>query len=158
VVRFLCRRKGKPKLKDRTFSLLPYFLIPYQKFTINSAMKIIGNKLVKGKSKKEIADDVYNSFDIDSNFNFEERYIDYWIKLFRQAVLKLMIFLDKNNQDTDFLKGNKSMHKALVYLNEFTDDTKRFRNATGFSVYYYQKQGGYRENPQFLFGTAYQFL
>jgi hypothetical protein len=68
-------------------------------------MKIIGNKLIKGMSKKETSDDVYNSFDIDSGINFEERYIDYWFKLFRQVILKLLIFLDKNNQDTDFLNA-----------------------------------------------------
>ena len=118
-------------------------------------MIIIGNKLIKGRSKKEIADYVYNCF--DSNFNFEERYLDYWFQLFWQTILKLKTFLDKNNQDTDYLKGGTGMSKAWVYLNEFTDDTKEFKNATGFSQYYYRKEGGYRENPQFLFGTAYQF-
>ena len=120
-------------------------------------MQIIGNKLVKCKSNKEIADEVFNSFDVNLNFNFEERYINYWIQLFRQTVLKLITFLEAFNQSTGFLKGDRAMYKAWIYLDRFSDDSGAYMGAAGFSVYSYEKQGGYRENPQFLFGTAYQF-
>ena len=157
IIRYLCRKKGRPKLKDRTFSLLPYFLIPYNRFTIDSGMLIIGSKLVKCKSNKEIADKVCNSFDINLNFNFEERYINYWLRLFRQTLFKLIVFLESFNQDTSFLKGNKAMYNAWNYLDNFFDDSGEYNGASGFSIYSYEKQGCYKGNPQFLFGTAYQF-
>jgi hypothetical protein len=73
-------------------------------------------------------------------------------------VFKLIAFFSFCNQDTDFLKGSQGMYNAWVYLDNFKDDSVEYKGATGFSVYSYEKQGGYRVNPQFLFGTAYQFL
>lgn len=158
IVRYICRRKGKANLKDKTFSLLPYFLIPYHRFTIDSAMQVIGKKLIQGKTNKKIADEISYAFDPDTLFNFEERYVNYWIQFFRQTVLKLIAFLSSFNQDTSFLKGSDSMYNAWVYLDRFVNDSDGYAGATGFCQYFYEKQGGYRENPQFLFGTAYQFL
>ena len=157
IIRFLCRNKNKPKSKHKTFSLLPCFLIPYHRFGINEVMIIIGDKLVYAKSDKKIADKIYNSFDIN-DFNFEERYVNYWFRFFRQTVLKLISILKSNNQDTDFLYGKEGLKKGWEYLNGFSNEVGKYRNAIGFSRYFYEMQGGYRKNSVFLFGTASQFL
>lgn len=102
-------------------------------------MTITGNKLVQEKSAKEIADEIYNSFNIDSEFNFEERYIDYWLKFFRQIVSKLISFLKSNNQDIDFLCGKEGLKNAWKYLNNFSDDTEKYSKVIDFSKYFYEK-------------------
>jgi len=121
-------------------------------------MYIWRNKLIKNKSKSEIADDVTGSFAIDNELNYEERYVDQSLRLFIQTVSKLMDFLNRNNQNIDFLKGKEKLKEAWIYLDTFKDDSGLYNGASGFSFYSYEKQGGYRTNPQFLVGTAYQFL
>jgi hypothetical protein len=121
-------------------------------------MYIWKNKLIKNKSKSKIADDVTGSFDIDNELNYEERYVDQSIRLFIQTVGKLLDFLNRNNQNSDFLKGEEKLKEAWLYLASFKDDSGIYIGASGFSFYSYEKQGGYRTNPQFMFGTAYQFL
>ena len=157
ITRYKCQRKGKASLKDKTFSLLPYFLIPYHRLTINSYMYIWRNKLIKNKSKSTISDEVTGSFKIDKELNYEERYIDRSLSLFRQTVSKIIDFLNRNNQDIIFLKGKEKLEEAWLFLATFKDDSGIYSGAPGFSIYSYEKQGGYRTNPQFMFGTAYQF-
>lgn len=158
IARYKCQRIGKPKLKDKTFSLLPYVLIPYHKFTINSYMYIWKNKLIRNKTTSEIADNVTGSFDIDNELNYEERYVKQSLRLFIQTVGKLQDFLIRNNQNIDFLKGKEKLKEAWMYLAAFKDDSGIYCGASGFSFYSFEKQGGYHTNPQFMFGTAYQFL
>lgn len=137
---------------------MPYFLSPYRRFTTNSYMYIWKNKLIKNRSKAAIADDVVCCIDTDIELNYEERYVDRSLCLLRQTVHKLTDFLDRNGRDTGFLKGKERFKQALLYLDAFADDSGTYRGAAGFSFYSYEKQGGYRTNPQFMFGTAYQFL
>jgi hypothetical protein len=154
----MCRRKARPKLKDLTFSLLPHVLIPYQSYTIDTMMDICGKSLEDDKSKKQIADEVLFQFDPDNDYNFEERYINHFLDLFQQTIFKLGIFLSSLNQNTDFLKGWEGLKAGWHYLNTFKDDSGIYTGAIGFSLFIYEKLGGYARNPQFLFGTAYQFL
>lgn len=158
IARYMCRRKGKPKSKDRTFSLLPHVLIPYWRYTIDSVMYICGEKIVKGRPSSEIIQYVLDSFNIETELNFEERYLDDLLNIFLQTLFKLNAFLSSNNQDVEFLKGQERVKNGWHYLNDFKDDSGIYRGAAGFSVFSYEKQGGYSQNPQFMFGTAYQFL
>jgi hypothetical protein len=121
-------------------------------------MYIWKNKLIKNKSKSKITDEVTGSFDIDKELNYEERYVDRSLSLFRQTVIKIIDFLTRNNQNIKFLKGKERLKETWIYLASFKDDSGKYTGASGFSFYSYEKQGGYRTNPQFLFGTAYQFL
>lgn len=120
-------------------------------------MYIWRNKLIKNKSKSTISDEVTGSFKIDKELNYEERYIDRSLSLFRQTVSKIIDFLNRNNQDIIFLKGKEKLEEAWLFLATFKDDSGIYSGASGFSIYSYEKQGGYCTNPQFMFGTAYQF-
>ena len=121
-------------------------------------MYICGEKIVKGRSSAEITQEVLDSFDLADELNFEVRYLNDMLNLFLQTLFKLNIFLSSNNQETTFLQGQERLRNGWEYLNRFTDDSGEYRKATGFSYFCYEKQGGYIKNPQFLFGTAYQFL
>jgi hypothetical protein len=121
-------------------------------------MYVCGEKLVKGTPNKEIIQEILNSFDPDCQCNFEERYIKGILNLFLQTLFKLMSFLAGNNQDVEFLKGQERLKDCWHYLDSFTDDSGMYKGAVGLSGFSYEKQGGYRKNPQFMFGTAYQFL
>jgi hypothetical protein len=121
-------------------------------------MYIWRNKLIKNKSKSKIADEITGSFSLDKELNYEERYVDQSLSFFRQTVSKLRDFLNRNSQNIDFLKGKEKLKEAWLYLATFKDDSGIYSGASGFSFYSYEKQGGYRTNPQFMFGTAYQFL
>jgi hypothetical protein len=158
VARFMCKRKGKPKIKDLTFSLLPHVLIPYLRYTIATAMVLCGEILQNEKSKEQVTDEVVFAFEPDDQINFEERYICHFLNLFEQTILKLRGFLSSLNQDVVFLNGREGLKAGWQYLNNFSDDSGLYTGATGFSLFIYEKLGGYARNPQFLFGTAYQFL
>jgi hypothetical protein len=121
-------------------------------------MYVCGLHIVHCKSSGEIMQAILDRFDTDVEFNFEERYLDDFLNLFSQALFKLNMFLSSNNQDARFLQGQEGLKNGWEYLNNFADDSGEYRGATGFSWFSYEKQGGYRQNPQFLFGTAYQFL
>lgn len=121
-------------------------------------MYVCGLELIEQKTRYIITDDVFNTFDIDSSFNFEERYVGTFLDLLRQTLMKLLIFLSSNNQETEFLMGSEGMRAGWKYLMDFQDDSGVYTGAVGVSDFYYEKQGGYAQNSPFLFGTAYQFL
>jgi hypothetical protein len=121
-------------------------------------MYVCGQKLIGQNTRQTITDNVFNSFGIDSSFNFEERYIGSILDILRQTLMKLLIFLDSNNQETEFLLGTEGMITGWKYLTNFRDDSGIYLGAIGISDFYYEKQGSYAPNSQFLFGTAYQFL
>jgi hypothetical protein len=121
-------------------------------------MYICGEMIIKCKSRIKITQDVIDKFDIENEINFEDRYLVDLLNLFLKTLFKLAVFLSSNNQDVEFLQGQERLQNGWQYLNRFADDSGIYRGATGFSCFSYEKQGGYRQNPQFLFGTAYQFL
>lgn len=120
-------------------------------------MVICGKALSEEKDFGEIADEVIFSFEPDDNINFEERYIQRFLTLFRQTCLKLFVFLSKNNQEAGFLLGREGLKEGWQFLVNFCDDSESYRGSVGLSLFYYMKEGEYIENAQFLFGTAYQF-
>ena len=121
-------------------------------------MAICRKALTEKKDSGKIADEIVYSFEPDDNINFEERYIQRFLKLFRQTCLKLFIFLNKNNQEAGFLLGREGLKEGWLYLANFHDDSGSYKGAVGFSLFYYEKEGGYIRNTRFLFGTAYQFI
>jgi hypothetical protein len=153
IIRYKCRRVLKPKnnIKDRTFSLLPHELIPYLSLTINSLMIIVINSCVSKKTIKEIQRLVEDSqIDEDRIYNIDIRHIKEYILLFRETYFKLNQFINKHNIRAGPFRGGGEIDEAIIFL-------KSYKNGfPGFSLYYYETEGGYIKNAWFLFGKPYQ--
>ncbi|MBC8179593.1 hypothetical protein H8E88_00575 [candidate division KSB1 bacterium] len=55
IARFLCYRKGdKPIVNHRTFSLFPYQLVPYSKYSIPFIFKVLNKIYINDKSIMEV--------------------------------------------------------------------------------------------------------
>ena len=158
IIRFLCRRKGKPKIKDRTFSLLPSSLIPYRRFSIKSLMTILKEKLVIVQRVIEIPGSICNYFaSLNLDFSFETCYIYNYLKVFKNTISKLNIFLRKTLKENIHLTTSREgLVFAYSYITEFICPQTNQKGAEALDLYYYQESGGYLKNAQFLFGTPYQ--
>jgi hypothetical protein len=158
IVRFLCKRKGKPRIKDRTFSLLPSVLIPYRRLSIKSLMIIVREKLAAMQRVIEIPGKIINYFAPEAVFSFETCYIYNYLKIFKNTVSKLNIFLRKNlKQDVHLTTTTREgLVFAYNFIEKYIDLKTNEKGANAIDWYYYTKSGGFLKNSQFLFGTPYQ--
>jgi hypothetical protein len=153
IARYLCRRKRKPKLNDLTFSLLPHFLIPYYAPTLDTFMESIRLKLFESNSNIKILDQAYAHID-HPRFNFTERNLSRYIKVFEQTRIKIKLFFIQHHINQPI---NMTLCEVYQFLRSFTQEGYQSGHI-GFDQFYYNKNGGYLTNSLFLFGTAYQFL
>jgi hypothetical protein len=157
IVRFLCKRKGKPKLKDKTFSLLPSVLIAYRRFSIKSLMIILKEKLEIAQRVIEIPGSIFNYFAVEAVFSFDTCYIYNYLKIFKNTIQKLNIFLRKDlKQDVHLTTSSEGLLFAYKFISIFIDPQTNETGAEAIDWYYYTKSGGFLKNAQFLFGTPYQ--
>ena len=56
IARFRCRQRGRKNPSHKTFSLLPYELIPYSKYSIDFVFQVLTSLYIEGKSQKEVLD------------------------------------------------------------------------------------------------------
>ena len=155
VARYKCRRKGKCRLKDLTFSLLPNCLIPYFSPTIPALMDIINNKLIDKSTENLILDKLYSHIYTNS-FNLSERSLLRYYKLFFQTAVKIKLAWKKNIFKPPPRSNYYSHDQIAQYILNFP--CKNNDNpAVVMSDHYYEKHGQYFNNAGFLFGTAYQF-
>jgi hypothetical protein len=155
IARYLCRRKRKPKLPDRTFSLLPDCLIPYVRPTIPTLMQVIGNKLVKNKTDIDIVSEFYHRI-YDTSLNITAATISTYCELFEQTAQKIKTFLRMREKDHDEQFMYHTPQDVFLFLNNF-NDTHYGGGPISCSRWYYDCLGGFRTNSYFLFGTASQF-
>ena len=160
VARYLCNRKGTALIvKHRTFSLLPYQLVPYTKyaipFIIYSLKKVYGEDLsVKGL--------------LDYLAGIEEKYIDlsastfYAFRAFILTSIDKMLAMGFYKESAALLQipsERQRINVFLVFAGDFicckTDPLNRGPCALGYD--YYMEDGGYLRNAHFLFGTPSQF-
>lgn len=153
IVRFKCRRKGNPKIKAVTFSLLPDSLIPYHRYTIDTCIAVI--IILLSLSMEKALQHVYNCI-FDEELNTSERTILRLYNLFSQSCIKLKNFYssNRNKAPPDFYNYNKN--QILKYMQTFQSEGIG-TGAKTLAVFYYQSEGAYIKNARFLFGTASQF-
>ncbi|MBD3793764.1 MAG: hypothetical protein IE889_06330 [Campylobacterales bacterium] len=162
IARYLCRRKGKALgVKHRTFSLLPYQLLPYSKysipFIINALRKVYGGE---NNSVKELLDYL-------AGFG-EQKYIDLSNSVFYAFRELILTAIDKMlamgfYKDLTMQMQTPSLRQRLRIFLSFAEDFSCYKTdpeirgpcALGYD--YYVRNGGYRKNAHFLFGTPSQF-
>ena len=161
IARYLCNGKGTAlTVKDRTFSLLPYQLVPYSKycipFIVNVLMKVYG----EDSSVKELLDYL-------AGFKAQE-YTDlsanvfYGFRAFILTAIDKMLamgFYKELRAQLQTPSEKQRIRAFLFFAEDFsccrTDIEIRGPCALGYD--YYMKDGGYMRNAHFLFGTPSQF-
>jgi hypothetical protein len=161
IARYLCNAKGKAlSVKHRTFSLLPYQLVPYSKYSIpficNALRKVYGaDSSVKGLL------DYLAGFD-------PEKYIDLSVSTFyafRDFILTCidkmlaMGFYQEIKTSLHSPIGNQRIKAFLVFAEDFTccKTNPKIRGPCALGYDYYMEDGGYMRNAHFLFGTPSQY-
>ena len=164
IARFECCRKGSNVVvQDRTFSLLPYKLIPYSKYSIPFIIKIFEMNQIEGKSITKIQE-------LLSLFNDDpEKYIDLaqstifdLKKTILQVINKLLAvdyYQDFKEICVQLIDDNKLIAAFINFAQSFIC-YKLFHSIRGPCILgydFYLTGGSYIKNSHFLFGTPSQF-
>ncbi|MEA1912197.1 MAG: hypothetical protein U9N32_11085 [Spirochaetota bacterium] len=155
IARYLCKRKNKPKIEDKTFSLLPDCLIPYMHPTIDTLMQVILNKLIKKKSDEEIVSQFYFRI-YDAGLNLASETLRTYYELFEQTAQKIKTFLREREKDDYPGQSPHTLIDVYWFLSKFKDP-QYGKGVMSCALWYHESLGGYRNNAYFLFGTPYQF-
>jgi len=156
IARYICQRKGKAKLSDRTFSLLPWQLIPYRKWTIELMFSIAAYH--SEHSIKETLD----KFEIETTPTYLSSSIK---KVILSSADQLSDIQEIILSGLDKLKicrmisFDTSYREFIIYCQSYVSasEQRRIRGPTALSWDYYKKNSEYYENSHFLFGCAAQF-
>lgn len=153
IFRLLCATTGK------TISLLPSPLIPYSRFTITSFLTIIRKFLTHKGRIIDASCEMYNYFNFVSDFCFESCYFYNYIKIFKNTIQKLNIFI-KTKQKTNIHFSNTKEDWLLAYnfIVSFIDPKSNIKESLAIDWHYYNTYGGFAKNAPFLFGKPFQHL
>jgi len=161
VARFLCRRKGStPVVRHKTFSLLPYQLVPYTKYSIPFIIKTLKLAYVEDNSVKELQDYL-------AGFQ-EHQYIDFSRSSFYEFKAFILKSIDKMLAGGYYQEAegelqephtNKRIKAFIEFSKGFTSDKTipSIRGPCALGYDFYIRGGGYLSNGYFLFGTPSQF-
>lgn len=155
IARFLCKRKNKPKIKDRTFSLLPDCLIPYMQPTIKTLLQVIENKLIKKETNEEIVSRFYFRI-YETRLNLSSETLRGYYELFEQTAQKIKTYLREREKDDYIGQIPHTLIDVYWFLGEFKDP-QYGNGGMSCALWYHESLGGLRNNAYFLFGTPYQF-
>ena len=158
---FLCRRKGNTRiLHHKTFSLLPYQLVPYSKYSIPFIIKTFKARHIKGLSIYKLQEylDTFNSTVLSIGSEHLFRFKD----LLKNAVDKIMMSEYYQELTTKLRSEGTEQGLVKVFLKfihtfECCKIEPSIRGPCALGYDYYIQGGGYHTNAYFLFGTPSQF-
>lgn len=161
IARYLCTRKGKAlSVKHRTFSLLPYQLVPYSKYSLPFILNAL--RKVNGEDRS-----VKGLLDYLAGFGMEE-YIDlsanafYAFRAFILTAIDKMLAMGFYKEIAAQLQTPSEKQRIRIFL-VFAEDFScckigiEIRGPCALGYDYYMEDGGYMRNAHFLFGTPSQF-
>ncbi len=162
IARYLCQGKGERSPDaDATFSLLPYQLVPYTRYSIPFIIKILKAQHEEGLSISKFQD-YLASFGQDDilSINLDQ------ILGFKQIVLEAVhkITSTEHYEQLKEQVGTKTTDQQIVIA--FIEFASGFEccktdpsvnGASGLNYDFYLNGGGFIQNARFLFGTPYQF-
>lgn len=163
IGRYKCRRKGWSLVVDHvTFSLLPYQLVPYTRYSIPYIIKVLTLRHIEGKSIYQLQD-YLASFD-----NGEEQYLDlngaslyFFRALVLESIDKMLVSGNYPETEKEFSQPG-SLERLKMFIG-FAESFECFgakpsiRGPCGLSYDFYLQGGGYFRNSYFLFGSPSQF-
>jgi hypothetical protein len=162
VARFLCRGKGKrtPGM-DRTFSLLPYQLVPYTKYSISFIIKSMKARYEDGLSISQLQDyladfgkDEILSISADQILGFEQ--------IILEAVGKITATGHYQEFEEKVCSRSADQEILAVFIEfscyfECCKTEPSIRGPCGLGYDFYLNEGGFLQQAHFLFGTPSQF-
>lgn len=134
IARYICEKKGKRIVEDKTFSLLPYQLVPYVKYSIDFIVRVLSEE----KSINQTLDKYAQISDSKQLYRFK--------KIIDIAKEKLV--------SGGFLINEENL---IAYSLSYQSRYYEIRGPCGLGLDYYLNNGQYYENSWFLFGCASQF-
>jgi hypothetical protein len=162
IARYICQRKGKKKIfKHKTFSLLPYQLVPYSQYSIPFIIKCLTLRCIEGLSISKFQDYVAGLNEHKILFISADQLLEFKAVV-REAISKIMA----TKYYPDF--GAEGFEKGtdqglLIYFLDFVQYFEclkvepSIRGPCGLGYDFYLRGGGYFKNAYFLFGTPSQF-
>lgn len=161
IARYLCNRKGSAlSIKHRTFSLLPYQLVPYTKYSIPFIIGCLKKVYGEDSSVKELLD-YLAGVKAGEYVELSPSTFD-GFKAFILTCINKMSALGFYKETESVLQspfGNQRIKAFLVFAEDFacykTDHPIRGPCALGYD--FYLSNGGCFRNGYFLFGTPAQF-
>lgn len=161
IARYICNDRGKaPTVKHRTFSLLPYQLVPYSKYSIPFIVNALRKVYGQDSSVKELLD-YLGRFETGEYIDLSVTTFYGFRAIILTAINKLLArsFYKELRAQLQTPSERQRIRAFLFFAEDFsccrTDIEIRGPCALGYD--YYIKDGGYMRNAHFLFGTPSQF-
>ena len=162
IARYICERKGgRGVVSDKTFSVLPYQLVPYTKYSVPFIIKMLKAKHIEDLSISKLQDLVAN-FGEDEILAISSDQLYDFKKLIRDAVNKIMATGHYQEFREEVSLMSTEQERVVLFI-EFSLCFECFkinpmiRGPCGLHYDFYLNEGGYLRNAPFLFGTPYQF-
>ena len=162
IARYICEGKGKRRQTGhKTFSLLPYQLVPYTRYSIPFIIKSLQARYEEGLSIIELQDYVAGFGKDDILQISADQFIN-----FKQIVLEAVHRITATGHYQELAKEvlSRSTEQQIVVV--FIAFASRFecckvepsiRGPCGLGYDFYLNEGGFAEGAHFLFGTPSQF-
>ncbi len=162
IARFQCKRKGGcPIVKHRTFSLLPYQLVPYTKYSIPFIIKTLKKINIEERSINEILEYWAVSNEHGTYFDLERARVHGFKRLIKETINKILTsgYYEEAQRRIQGSSEKQRIKGFIEYSEEFCCYKVEpcIRGPCGLSYDYYKNGGSYISNSYFLFGTPSQF-
>jgi hypothetical protein len=164
IARWLCRKKGHLKTKQRTFSLLPSVVIPYHSHDLNLILETVKHKRQQQGATFEHIKSFISDRGIKTDIALENNQIHDFLQIFTSAFAKLMAIpqLKQHIEQADFLDSSDPIITLISFINSYKS---RFLTTANLKVSKIEKltfdlffnfQTACFFDRHFLFGTPSQ--
>lgn len=158
IARFRCRRRGKKNpTAHKTFSLLPYELIPYSKFSIDFVFDVMTLSYLEEKSQREILD--FITVQSDGILCLDPWIFPEFKSYLIQGIDKLLI--SRNYRELEALLNRQEISLRIKNLLHYLSGRygSPIRGPCKLSWEFYIQKGSYKSNSEFLWGipSHYRF-
>jgi len=149
---------GRRQAPHRTFSLLPYQLVPYSKYSIPFIIETVKKRHIEGLSLYELQD-YLSSLGEGDILSISTCQVLRFQALITEAVEKIMAsgYYQDFEANTDTEEGLLRGFLVFTECFECVKSTHPIRGPCGLSYDFYLSGGSYFRNAPFLFGTPSQF-
>jgi hypothetical protein len=152
IARWLCHQQGTRKSKHKTFSLLPYPLIPYHRHGLNVTVDTVNFHHQNGTTFKQTKSFI-SSNGVDTDIPLENKHIHNFNKTFSQALLKLTSVAELNSKSARPAIGTAAIPSrpcsSLSMVNH-----RKFANVVQFFYEWIAREFDFAPRPESTFFLA----